>query len=278
MATNEQGGFNSKSSYEGEPLLIEGRIGALEREQKEDKKRDEEYKRRQLRFNRLLVVFTLGLLLTALIADGISIFQSIQSRRSAVAATKSADASFVAADVAQKSLEASNTSSHGTLIEMQKQSKAMQDNTRTLEDATRKQLQPYVVLRRMDLAELIVPYKPTKIVNSFENAGNTPALNVQSLSTNQTIVDGSKPQFIFKIISGSIANIAPKGTYDMQLVVMPMTPTQVAQVYAGTRIVYELGQITYTDIFNQKRQTQYCMQLDPKTGEMFGCPDQGKSY
>lgn len=191
---------------------------------------------------------------------------------------KSANAAQSAATIAKDALQSSDASASSTIAEMQKQSKAMQDNVRDYEDATRKELQPYVFLQRMDLAEPILPYRLTPTLNSFINSGNTPAFNLQHLIRSDSVVDGSGPKFTFMVITGSKGAIAPKGTFDGDINIVQMTPTQVAQVYAGTRIVYVTGRITYTDVFKKTHQLEYCMMLTPKDGKMIACREQGKSY
>jgi|SRR5882672_1529792 len=150
-------------------------------------------------------------------------------------------------------------------------------NEKYFEYSMRMQLRSYVYPRFMNLAEPIVPNKITKIANGYENGGNTPAFNVSSLATTESIVDGSNPKFIFKALTGSKASIAPRGTFDEQVFIGPQTPTQIAQIRTGKRKIYVVGRITYSDVFNTAHHTEYCMMLVPETGEFVGCPYQGKS-
>jgi hypothetical protein len=64
------------------------------------------------------------------------------------------------------------------------------------------QLLPYISMLYMDLAEPITPNKLTKVTNRFMNEGGTVAFDVQNLSTSHSIVDGSDPPFIFKVLTG----------------------------------------------------------------------------
>lgn len=88
-------------------LVINTRLREIEREQAEERKRDAEYKQRQLKFNKLTVVFTGGLLLANIIYDGITAYL-------AHTALVSAEAAKNAAETASGSLRVMRSSSAQT--------------------------------------------------------------------------------------------------------------------------------------------------------------------
>ncbi len=91
MCQDQHGKRSEKLPSEGDALLIEGRIEQLQRDQAEGKKRDEEYKRLQIRYNKLVAWFTGGLLLTSLIMVVIYHDMAGTSAISANAAKRAAD-------------------------------------------------------------------------------------------------------------------------------------------------------------------------------------------
>ena len=127
MAKDEEATPEKKPSDEKESIIIEGKIEQLEREQANAKKRDEEYKERQLRYNRLLVWFTGGLLFASLVSNGIYVYLALAAKQSADAAQESSAAANNAARVAGNTLIFSKDSAKNTLTEMKAQSQAMQE-------------------------------------------------------------------------------------------------------------------------------------------------------
>lgn len=99
MSPAEQDRRNKKLPFEEEALIIKGEIEDLKTKQAEQEKRDEEYKRSQFRFNRLVTWFTGGLLITSVIAGCISIYMAYVTKQSA-------DAANVAAQAASAQVEA----------------------------------------------------------------------------------------------------------------------------------------------------------------------------
>jgi hypothetical protein len=91
-----------KVPYEEEAILIRGRVDELERQQAEDKKKDDEYKQRQLSFNRLLVGLTFALVIASVFADGISIWQASIANRASEAATSAANTAYETLHIAYR--------------------------------------------------------------------------------------------------------------------------------------------------------------------------------
>ncbi|MCU1222888.1 MAG: hypothetical protein JWQ42_981 [Edaphobacter sp.] len=187
--------------------------------------------------------------------------------------------------VAQTGIQAAQTTVLATAAGKEAEaSKIMAENAakqaviaRNSERLMEAELLPFISLQLMDLAEPIVPGKKTKVANNFINEGGTIAFEVQNLSTSSSIVDGSDPPFVFEAPTGSRANISAKGTFDGDIYIGPQTPEQIAQIKLGIRKVYVVGKIIYTDFLHTEHHTFYCMVLDPHTGKMNGCKNQGKS-
>jgi len=107
MAEHEEHNRQGRIPPLDESLIINTRLIAIEREQAEEKKRDAEYKHRQLRFNMLTVVFTGGLLVANIIYDAITL-------RLAHTASVSATAAQSAANTASGTLAALKSSGEDT--------------------------------------------------------------------------------------------------------------------------------------------------------------------
>lgn len=90
MSSQEQRDPTKRLPPIDESLVINTRFNEIERRQREQEAEEREYKRRQLRFNLLLVVFTALLFLTSAVSDWLLLRQAIASRESADAATAAA--------------------------------------------------------------------------------------------------------------------------------------------------------------------------------------------
>jgi hypothetical protein len=86
-----------KRQFREEAIIIKGKIDVLQAQQEERQKKDQEYKDRQLKFNRTLTVSTVGLLVMSVLANIISAYM-------AHATKESADAAKSAANVANQTL------------------------------------------------------------------------------------------------------------------------------------------------------------------------------
>ena len=95
--------------YEGDAILLPGRVERLERDSEQSKQRDEKYKDEQLKLDRRMVRFTGLLVVVGVLGGGTSIWQASIAQRSANAAKQSADAAKTAADLAGKTLTEAQT-------------------------------------------------------------------------------------------------------------------------------------------------------------------------
>jgi hypothetical protein len=96
QVSNKPNDPSKRLPWEEEALLIQGQLNELQREQAEEKKRDKDYKDRQLRFTKWLTIATIGLLIIGVIGTAISWYQSTTAR--------------ITADVARRTLESSSQS------------------------------------------------------------------------------------------------------------------------------------------------------------------------
>ncbi|HWS17421.1 MAG TPA: hypothetical protein VN223_05380 [Candidatus Elarobacter sp.] len=69
-------------------VVIDRRMKALEREQEQKKQRDREYKDRQLKFNKLLTLCTVGIFIVSVVAGCISFYQWREMRKATIEAHK----------------------------------------------------------------------------------------------------------------------------------------------------------------------------------------------
>ncbi len=109
MSQAERDKHGQEFQNKGETLLIEGRVEQLEREQKESRARDEEYKRLQVLYNKRVAWFTGGLLVTSFITNLIYLDMSRTARKSIEVAKQSADAAKSAADAAKEAADTSRS-------------------------------------------------------------------------------------------------------------------------------------------------------------------------
>src|SRR5947209_7357941 len=88
---------DKKPPYFDESLVINTRLSEIERQQNEDKKEQRKYNRSQLRFNKLLTIFT-GLLFATSVIPDVLIWRYVnitkESADTAAVAAKTADDSF----------------------------------------------------------------------------------------------------------------------------------------------------------------------------------------
>jgi hypothetical protein len=256
-----------KPPSEAGALIIEGRIEALEREQQEDKKRDNEYKQRQLRFNKLLVIFTGGLLLAAVIANSISIYQSVQSKKSADAAKQSADAAKKAADTADATLKSSR-------------------------ESFQTEQRPYLVAEVPQF--IVTPIVPGVIRANvtFRDIGRTPATRIRrqiALLRYRPIRVRAKAieklvafvQVNFEILGHKLdeaateeysalvrEDLAPNGSnFSTAEIKEPLLATELPELQEGSLTLFYIGVLRYTDAYKGSYETQFCyfyFGTDPK--------------
>jgi hypothetical protein len=191
MSQNEDDERKEKFPQKGDALLIKGPIEEIQREQREAKKRDEEYKSRQVRYNKIVAWFTGGLLLTSIMVVVIyhemaetmsrqldemqrssvqtsqlivnAAHQASETHDLAVAARKQANQASIQAQAAQVSADAAKSAAD------------------TAKSALTTSQGAYVTIGRKDgvVAEFVVskdhPDDNVPLVVYFQNTGHIPA-------------------------------------------------------------------------------------------------------
>lgn len=285
MSAGEPDNGEQKLPWEEQALIIDRRIKALERQQAEDKKEESEYKRRQLRFNRLLVWFTAALFLTSAVYDVFTFLLWRTTKISAEAATQGARAAEAAVQVARDTFTT-------TLTEMKAQSKAAQDGA----DATRKAVkiaeksaQFAIESFRLDQRAWISVVglrieKEMKAGGFFDvsiivkNSGKTPARNLRfSWMINLHKASGST-----STISGTSTaaeDLGPNVEYTAHILSnMPLiTQTMIDGLESGETVLKISGEFTYLDVFEKTtRRVGYCGVFSPTDRPLLvSCPLSG---
>ncbi len=120
MSDSEEKYRNKKPPYiDDDRLLINTRLSEIERQQNEDKKYQREYDRKQLKFNKLLTIFT-GLLFVTSVVSDVLIWRYVSLTK------QSAEAATSAADTASKVQQQGTDSFNKTLAQMESQTEAQQ--------------------------------------------------------------------------------------------------------------------------------------------------------
>lgn len=102
MAGHEEYSSDKRAQYGDESLVINTRLDDLEREQKEEKRRDEDYKRKQLEFNHRTVFLTGVLVLATIAYDCVTGYIAYQAKLSADAAKSAANTAALSLNITQR--------------------------------------------------------------------------------------------------------------------------------------------------------------------------------
>jgi hypothetical protein len=266
MAIHDERGRPQGPLNEAGALIIEGRVEALEREQKEEKRRDSDNKQRQLRFNKLLVIFTFGLLVTSAIGDSISIYQSRQARKAADAATLSASSALIGANAATVAAD----TARNTL-----------DNSK---ESFRIEQRPYLI---PDFPQFVVPPTNPGITSAnitLRNIGKTPAVKIRwqlylvryrpmkkdAPGATEKVVNFMKNNFqnltddlnrgdAAKYTGWSHEDLAPNSsTFSTALLAEPLSASEIPDIPPGNLTLFLVGLARYTDAYNGIYETEFC--------------------
>jgi hypothetical protein len=140
------------------------------------------------------------------------------------------------------------------------------------------QILPYLVVQHLDLAGPILPGQPTKITNSFVNEGGSVALEVQNKTKVDYKIDGTTPDYDFKVSTGSRGSIGAKEAFDIPpMALRPLTTGEIDQIRTGAVKIYVSGLIIYSDFRRTVHHSYWCRQYDQKNELMVGCPQEHPS-
>ncbi len=262
---------------EGDAILLPNRLEQVEREQAEARKRDKEYKDEQLRLNKWMARFTGALVLTAIIAGGVSTYQAKVARQSA-------DAALISAKAAESALEEMKKSSADTHA-LAEAAKTQAINTGKAVDATVEQ-------SRLDQRAWVGPKFTASIrivageVGVSEviitNTGRTPALNVWVKATNTVQGIDETPTFNYPERPTARPKFGAISPGDGQKIVVqsvgPVSADLVDQLRNKQRIFRYYGLIHYEDIFGGTHETKFCYSLREDMSTVYPCTTyQGQS-
>lgn len=124
MSADENDNAANEPQYQGEAILLRGRVDALERERAESKEEEKKYKNAQLRFNKWLVISNIFLVVCTAATGGIGLRQAYISNIAAVAARDAANAASSNAEIAYWALMENEETAAFTLGQMQAQTSA----------------------------------------------------------------------------------------------------------------------------------------------------------
>src|SRR6266567_602738 len=258
MSDQKQDEPKNKIPYEGDAILIEGRVKNIEREQENQRARDEKYKDDQLLINKLLAGFTGGLLVTGILTVLVYFDLAITSKRSAEAAQESAAAANNAARISGNTLLLSR-------------------------DQFRASLRPYVSVTKMLLLGELKEGRKIKGRAEIVNSGRIPAVDLSGCADFALLPNGSpmtddfpcpaanNPKRLpgaeiskFTLGSGAPFPLDSPGTSISPVnKLLPLLPS-------GALRIYFYGDLTYTDILNPKvtHHTTFCGRYNIATNSL----------
>jgi hypothetical protein len=280
------------SRYVGDAILLPDRVQQLERESAEAKKRDEKYKDEQLSLDRRMVRFTGLLVITSVIAGGISIWQATIARRSANAAKSAAQ---TAADTL-KEVRQSGTDTHALAEAAKKQAtdtekladvannsaETAHSTLVTSQEEFRYQERPWVTADPIPMipkeggAQFFLPrdtgkeirYQPNINIQAV-NHGKTPAVEMWSgqfelkVGPSKEITEEAK-RFVPAFEKGG-GFLSPNQSLVMPIKERLLSSEEIAKVKDGSWSLYVVGGFQYRDVFKPRLpfpyETVYCFDI-----------------
>lgn len=279
---------NQKREWEAEPHVLKGRVDAVEHEQAEAKKRDENYKDRQIKLNGQMVTLTFFLAVFALFGSAVSIWQGKIGKDAAVAAKS-------AADTAASALTDSRAAFEKTIHEMKAQTaqatiaaKGAADGATAAKIAADSTVIQVDIMRKSTRALVGPPVSFTKVVLkagvkaevllTFKNTGSTPALNYQQTAT--FIFRDADWKFVPEyryaepVETSGFGVLVPTAESVFPLVSKnPLTQITIDAMNGGTRFWYVYGFVLWQDIFDTCYKTTFCMRNGKGALVFVACPN-----
>jgi hypothetical protein len=292
VSSPEEHDRKQQPPYLDPALVIDTRIGKIEREQAEERRQQQEYNRKQLRFNGLLVLFTFLLFLTSVASD-------ILTLRYVAIAKQSADSAREAVAAAHDTLTSGNQAFAQTLAEMKAQSAAAQGAATTAEGTlkqTRNALmieqRPYLIAEAPSfVGQAINPGQEVTASVAVKNIGKTPAIRVLTDIKILKFRATTQPDYV-KFIESAFAglrreraklrsaiadpkiakltpgyDIAPTGTsFSETFPGVVLSAEEIASMLDGknrglddtSTSLYVVGVAGYTDTFSQSYDVEFC--------------------
>ena len=238
-----------------ESFRLNARLDEIERHQREEQKEEREYKRRQLRFDGLMVLFTCLLFLTSAVSNLIMLSQTR-------AAIRSADAAAVAAKTAQDSI-----------IESQKNRAASEVQSREALDASitiaHNEQRAWIVARTPTTPVRFGAKEPITFPVNFVNIGKTPAANVEAYVRVELVQSGREPSFSYEPGTSMIfrnGELVPNDEVSHEIPARArhdpiiLTLDRVSRLLDGSEYAAFYGDVTYQDI-SGRHWTRFCREF-----------------
>jgi len=282
-------------------IPIFDRLSEVEREQAESKKRDKEYKDKQLSLDRKMVLFTFLLVICTAVVGVINAWQARIASRSA----KAAESAATTASNTLIEIKTSSTDTHELAVQAKNQADRTKDVAdRALDQAKATNLLAAQAKRQADIARdamnstieaskldgrawfgvsdfEILQYdpsdtkKPFRFQISFRNTGKTPARQINESGIFQVYdsrlsgpTDADWKTFLGYFSQSkeryvAAPNATRKAIFDssMDAATHEFIVRNYPAIKQGTQFLYYFGQATYLDINDRPHTTKFCLVL-----------------
>jgi hypothetical protein len=271
MAPAQGNDHSDQRAYSGdEGLVINTRLLALEREQREERQFERSHTRWLVISTALLAVFTLFLFVGGAVSNYLMIRQLNDSRRSTEAAMRSAraaEANLIQNRQATDTMLRENQDAlRRTLSQNERAVKATLDQGRKQLSATLALFgldqRPWLTTERPKLSAEPEEGKSVQVTLWYSNTGKTPALNVANLV--QLYVSGvkSEPPNNYNVASDvvpTLVTVVPGDNNVSLSSVEWVLPSKSLNAYkAKTSALYVRVLVYYRDSFNTRHSSQFC--------------------
>jgi hypothetical protein len=276
LANDEDNDHSTDPAREGGAFLLEGPITEADARQREREKKDDEYKRRQLLFNFLLVVvgsFTVG----------VYAYQASIMNSSLKAAKVSANAAKSAANTANATMKAMKTSAVETSAQIDRLIAQQQRTANSMEQnlvRSKAALDASIKIARTD-QKAWVGVKTARV--SFDNDGP----EVEFIFTNGGKTPAIDLHFVFLAYFGPLGTNPPFNEAESdakgRIVIVPNVDTaakarpsvipkaDIDGIKAGIISFFAYGTVWYKDIFEGRRKTTFCGIYNPIIKQFDAC-------
>jgi hypothetical protein len=293
LANNEDNDHPTDPAREGSAFLLEGPLTEADARQRDRQKKDDEYKRRQLLFNRLLVV-------VGLLTVGVYAYQAYIMNGSLEKAKTSADAAQSAAKTADATLKAMTSGAVETGAQIERLIKQQQRTADSMEQnlaRSKAALDASIEASRNDQrawvtnADMVPNFMDDKGVPTWvmegrkltfgvklQNSGKSPALDVECKMAAKVfpkeipfspIYDPSeRPPSRIVMRPGGIGEI---DTSPSDPLAVDITAEILADITSGRKRLCAYGEITYRDIFERHHVTTFCAYLSEDLRTFMHC-------
>ena len=265
---NSQGNDRKDNlKQDGEAYLLPSRVEEIEHEQAEAKKRDEDYKDRQLVFERKLVWFTGCLVLVGLIGAGIAIWQSVIAQRAADAARSAADTANAGLDETRRAAGAAIAATNAAERANELSERILNQNL----ERARLERRAWVGISSVRYRAPLAAGERFQVSWRYTNTGSTPALKVRLTERVLTAGDPCATTHTHSVLAsiGDGNVVLPGAAFNYPSRSVPLPPNVGAAIEAGSPF-YAYGRLLYDDVFGVEHETTFCAAYQPAMIDLFG--------